>query len=284
MNVLSLFDGMSCGQLALQKANIHVDNYFASEIEVPAIKVAKHNFPDMIHLGDVTEIKGEDLPKIDLLIGGSPCQGFSFAGKQLNFDDERSVLFFEYVRLLKECKPKYFLLENVNMKQEYQDVINNELGCRPIEINSRLVSAQNRVRLYWTNIPFVGMPKDKGIMFDDILETSGVIGRVVGRRINEYGKRDDLNTNIERVQRFEARVDGKSGCLTTTPKDNMVIDKKYYVSDKQMERLNVDDIDRCGGVSFERPGKEWDKCSALLARHYKGISGKQHYPVVLRSA
>jgi DNA (cytosine-5)-methyltransferase 3A len=123
MNVLSLFDGMSCGQIALQRAGIKVDKYFASEVDKYAIQVAKTNFPNTLHVGDVTQVKGSDLPAIDLLIGGSPCQGFSFAGKQLNFDDPRSRLFFEYVRLLKECKPKYFLLENVKMKKEFQDVI-----------------------------------------------------------------------------------------------------------------------------------------------------------------
>ena len=118
MNVLSLFDGMSCGQIALNRAGISYDKYYASEIDKHAIKVTQHNYPDTIQIGDVTKVKGTDLPKIDLLIGGSPCQGFSFAGKQLNFDDPRSKLFFEFVRLLKECKPKYFLLENVKMKKE----------------------------------------------------------------------------------------------------------------------------------------------------------------------
>ena len=137
MNVLSLFDGMSCGRLALERAGFPIHNYFASEIDKYAIQVAKANFPDTVHLGDVTGVKTHKngelfVPldrgyKIDLLIGGSPCQGFSFAGRQLNFDDPRSKLFFEFVRLLKALKPKYFLLENVNMKQEYQDVISDLL-------------------------------------------------------------------------------------------------------------------------------------------------------------
>lgn len=184
MNVLSLFDGMSCGQIALKKLGIPVKNYFASEIDKFAIKVAKANFPDMIHLGDVQNVKtsGEyNKPhylidefrcghKIDLLIGGSPCQGFSFAGKQLNFDDPRSKLFFEYVRLLKDLKPKYFMLENVKMSKQSQQIITDYLGVEPIEINSNLVSAQNRRRLYWTNIPVDGLPEDKGIVLADILE------------------------------------------------------------------------------------------------------------------
>ena len=170
MNVLSLFDGMSCGRIALERAGIQVDNYYASEIDKYAITIAKKNYPDTQHIGDVTQVNAADLPKIDLLIGGSPCQGFSFAGRQLNFDDPRSALFFEYVRLLKETKPTYFLLENVRMKQEYQDVISEQLGVKPVKINSSLLSAQNRVRLYWTNIPNVTAPKDKGITLADIID------------------------------------------------------------------------------------------------------------------
>ena len=171
MNVLSLFDGISCGQVALERAGIKVDNYFASEIDKYAIKVTQKNYPNTIQLGDVCNIKCNELPKIDLLIGGSPCQGFSFAGKQLNFNDPRSKLFFEFTRILKEVNPKYFLLENVKMKKEYQDVISKHLGVEPIEINSALVSAQDRKRLYWTNIPNISKPDDKGILLSDILET-----------------------------------------------------------------------------------------------------------------
>lgn len=169
MNVLSLFDGMSCGQIALDRAGIKVDKYFASEIDKYAIKVTQSNYPDTIQLGSVLDVKGKDLPKIDLLIGGSPCQGFSFAGKQLNFNDPRSKLFFEFVRVLKECQPKYFLLENVKMKQEYKDAITELLGYEPRLINSALISAQNRERLYWTNIDFGKKPKDKGILLKDIV-------------------------------------------------------------------------------------------------------------------
>lgn len=170
INVLSLFDGMSCGQIALDQSGIEVDKYYASEIDKYAIEIAKKNYPNTMHVGDVTKVDGTQLDKIDLLIGGSPCQGFSFAGKQLNFNDPRSALFFEFVRLLKETKPKYFLLENVRMKKEFQDIITEHLGVEPIMINSALVSAQNRVRLYWTNIPNITQPKDKGIVLKDVLE------------------------------------------------------------------------------------------------------------------
>lgn len=169
MNILSLFDGMSCGQIALNQLGVKYDKYFASEIDKHAIKVTQHNFPNTIQLGDVKEIKGSDLPKIDLLIGGSPCQGFSFIGKQLNFNDERSKLFFEFVRLLEECEPTYFLLENVKMKKEYKDIISNYLGVEPIIINSNLTSAQNRLRLYWTNIPINEQPEDRHISIDDVI-------------------------------------------------------------------------------------------------------------------
>jgi len=170
MNVLSLFDGMSCGRIALERLGIKVDNYYASEIDKYAIQVSQANYPDIIQVGDVTELDTSTLPKIDLIMGGSPCQGFSFAGKQLAFDDPRSALFFEFVRCVKELQPKYFLLENVRMKKEYLDVISEYMGVEPIMINSALVSAQNRVRYYWTNIPNIEQPEQRGIVLRDILE------------------------------------------------------------------------------------------------------------------
>lgn len=170
INVLSLFDGMSCGQVALNKLGIEYDNYYASEIDDMSIRVTQYNFPNTIQLGDVTMIKGFSLPKIGLLIGGSPCQSFSNAGNGKGFDGE-SGLFWEYVRVLKETKPTYFLLENVKMKKEWQDIISAELGTQPIKINSNLVSAQNRERLYWTNIPNITQPKDKGIYINNILDS-----------------------------------------------------------------------------------------------------------------
>jgi site-specific DNA-cytosine methylase len=170
MKVLSLFDGMACGYEALERAWIKVDKYYASEIDKYAIQIATNNHPDIIEIWDVCNVKWEDYQDIDLLIWGSPCQWFSVAGKMLNFNDPRSKLFFEYVRILREVKPKYFLLENVKMKKEWQDIISRELWVEPIEINSSLVSAQNRRRLYRTNIPNVSQPKDKGILLKDILE------------------------------------------------------------------------------------------------------------------
>ena len=180
MNVLSLFDGISCGQVALERAGIKVDNYFASEIDKNAIKVTMKNYPNTIQLGDVTKISYKNgvlysengkfnVGKIDLLIGGSPCQGFSFAGKQLNFEDPRSKLFFEYERILKEVNPEYFLLENVKMKKEYKDVISECLNVEPIMINSSLVCAAERKRYYWSNIPNITQPNDLKIILKDIV-------------------------------------------------------------------------------------------------------------------
>ena len=185
MNVLSLFDGMSCGRIALDKAGVNIDNYFASEIDKHAIKVSKFNYPDIIQIGNVSNVTFKNgtlytengvfvCGKIDLLLGGSPCQGFSMAGKQLAFDDDRSKLYFEYERLLKEIQlenPQVkFLLENVRMKQEYKDVISERLGVRPISVNSSLVSAQNRYRNYWTNIDNVNPPEDRHILLSDIVQ------------------------------------------------------------------------------------------------------------------
>ena len=172
MKVLSLFDGISCGMVALERAGIQVDRYVAYEIDPYAIKVSKKNYPQIEHCGDVTTADFTQYEGFDLVIGGSPCQGFSIAGKQLNFNDPRSRLYFEFERAVKEVKPKYFLLENVKMKKEFADVITERLGVEPIEINSNLLSAQNRKRIYWTNIPGVTTPTDLGILLEHIVHES----------------------------------------------------------------------------------------------------------------
>lgn len=175
MKVLSLFDGMSCGRIALERAGIPSNQYYASELDKYAIKVAQANYPDTIQLGDVTKWRDWDIDwgSIDLLIGGSPCQGFSFAGKRLAFDDPRSKLFFVYVDILNHIRALNpdvkFMLENVKMKREHMDVISDYLGLEPVFINSSLVSAQNRQRYYWANWEF-GEPKDKGITWGEIRE------------------------------------------------------------------------------------------------------------------
>jgi len=166
--VLSLFDGISCGQQALKELGIPVKEYYASEIDKYAIQVTQVNHPNTIQIGDVTKIKVADLPQIDLLIGGSPCQSFSISGDRSGFDGS-SKLFWEYVRLVKECKPKYFLLENVEMKKEWEQVITDALGVEPIHIDSGLFTAQRRPRVYWCNWN-VEQPSNNGLMFRDIYQ------------------------------------------------------------------------------------------------------------------
>ena len=179
MKVLSLFDGMACGRIALEQLGIPIEKYYASEVDKYAIQVAQANFPDIIQVGDVCDLDPKNYMDVDLIQAGSPCQGFSMAGKQLAFDDPRSALFFEFIRLLKAIKPKYFLLENVKMKKEFLQVISEQVsacypeiifGIEPIFINSSLVSAQSRQRYYWTNIPGIQQPEDRGIVLKDILE------------------------------------------------------------------------------------------------------------------
>ena len=228
MNVLSLFDGMSCGRIALDKLGIQVDNYFASEVDKYAIQVAQTNYPDTIHLGDVRDVRtsegmlyvteGDGCPhyEIDLLMGGSPCQGFSFAGSQLNFDDPRSKLFWEFVRLKNELQPQYFLLENVRMAQRSQDVITEALGVEPIAINSNLVSAQNRYRLYWTNIPF-DMPTDRGITMNDILEGDWYSDRDKSHCLDaNYFKGGNLRSYFTKHRRLVSVRQMSKGMVTTS--------------------------------------------------------------------
>lgn len=237
MRVLSLFDGICCGHLALERAGIKIDSYDAYEIEKNAIKATETNFPDVVQHGDVTiedftKYKG----KIDLLIGGSPCTNLSMAGNGQGLKGSQSKLFYEYARAIKEAQPKYFLLENVIMKKEWEDIITNILGVEPIEINSSLVSAQNRRRLYWTNIPNVTLPEDKKITLEDILEDiefpnpAAIRGRrlnkatIVGRRLDENGHRKDTDKTIPITQCLEVRATNtdKSNCLTTVDKDNVL--------------------------------------------------------------
>ena len=200
MRVLSLFDGMSCARIALDRAGIPVTSYKASELDKYAMKVSGANYPDIEQLGDVCDVKAKDVGSIDLLIGGSPCQGFSFAGKQLNFDDPRSKLFFEFVRLKDEINPGFFILENVRMKQESQDIISKYLGVEPVRFNSSLVSAQNRQRLFWTNIDF-DLPDDKGIILADILE-NGITDRQKSHCLDaNYFKGGNLKSYFEKRRR-----------------------------------------------------------------------------------
>jgi DNA (cytosine-5)-methyltransferase 3A len=172
MNVLSLFDGISCGQIALNRAGIEYNKYFASEIDKHAITVTQHHYPNTIQLGSIVGLDTKTLPKIDLVIGGSPCQSFSRSGDNSGFDG-KSGLFWEYIRVLNEVKPKYFLLENVVMKKEWEKIITDTIGFEPIMIDSKFFSAQKRQRLYWTNIPFDKNIEDRNINILDILNPIG---------------------------------------------------------------------------------------------------------------
>jgi DNA-cytosine methyltransferase len=248
LNVLSLFDGISCGQIALERAGIPVDKYFASEIDKNAIKVAQHNYPETVQLGDVTKVSTKDLPQIGLILAGSPCQGFSFAGKQLNFEDPRSKLFFEFVRLLKEVRETnpdvLFLLENVKMKKEYQKTISDLVGVEGIEINSSLLSAQNRKRIYWTNIPNVTVPKDIGLKLQDIVEANAdyvfidpekTQNQVFNKNYLQY----DMNGLGNKSQSQRASfLHCKSLCLDTTAHSNAKIFDNGRV--RKMTRLEVE--------------------------------------------
>jgi DNA (cytosine-5)-methyltransferase 3A len=247
MNVLSLFDGMSCGQQALERAGFKVDNYFASEIDKYAIQVTMANYPNTKQLGSVVNVDGHSLPKIDILIGGSPCQSFSFAGKRkgMSTKDEQEILtlehylelkaegfefegqsylFWEYMRLLNEIKPKYFLLENVMMGEKWEKVLSKAIGVKPIMINSALVSAQNRQRLYWTNIGLepaglfghlestIRQPKNKKIFLKDILEQNVPSKFFLSDKIIK----GFLNKPADWAKCFVPKdINGKSDCLTT---------------------------------------------------------------------
>lgn len=260
MNVLSLFDGMSCGRIALERLGIQVDNYYASEIDKYAIQVSQANYPDIIQVGDVTELDTSTLPKIDLIMGGSPCQGFSFAGKQLAFDDPRSALFFEFVRCVEELKPKYFLLENVRMKKEYLDVISEYMGVEPIMINSALVSAQNRVRFYWTNIPGIEQPEQRGIVLRDILET-------------ETDERPVKDT--KRNQRHYKNEDEKSLCMTATMYKGAgnngmtLVPNKQYISKQSVEKY-VEDVNAEFNDPYNKKTVKGDKSTTLRTNSSNG--------------
>jgi len=226
INVVSLFDGMSCLQIALERAGIPVDWYYASEIHGPAIKATINNYPDTVHLGDVREVCAEELPPITLLAGGSPCQNLSMAvveRKEFNqgLDGEKSKLFYEFVRLLEEIKPKYFLLENVaSMKDVDRDIITKCLGVNPIMIDSAHYSAQQRQRFYWTNIP-VDIAEGSGKLLKDIMQPASEIPEKEWYRDREMENFDDkknvIGTIPFRTHDMLKRVynpHGKCGTLT----------------------------------------------------------------------
>ena len=285
ITVLGLFDGMSCGQLALQRAGIPVEKYYSSEIDKYAIAITEKNFPNTIQLGDILALTADELPKIDLLIGGSPCQSFSVAGDGTGFDG-KSKLFFEFVRLLKQLKPKYFLLENVKMKGEWRDIITEILGVAPIEINSKLLSGQHRRRNYWTNIPGITQPDDLGITLSSLLdslpesgdqnygervagngksilleptgfpytfyETRTEAGKAERRRLRKLLGRDTTPRGAKYKIYLPLRTD-KSNCIVATPSqldyivDNQGNYRKLFIN--ELEKLQTLPVNYTEGVS-----------------------------------
>jgi len=270
MNVLSLFDGMSCGQQALERAGIKVDNYFASEIDKYAIQVTMANYPNTIQLGSVVNVVGENLPKIDILIGGSPCQSFSFAGKRkgMSTKDEQEILtlehylrlksegfefegqsylFWEYMRLLNEVKPKYFLLENVMMGKKWEKILSEAIGVKPIMINSSLVSGQNRKRLYWTNIGLsndglfgesisgIEQPIDKGILLKDILEENVEPKYFLSEKMNVWLERHSKKRGSKYKKTIGDRVES---CLTVSGQCAVNLSADFILEPKEIIQLN----------------------------------------------
>lgn len=294
INVLSLFDGMSCGRIALERAGIPVNQYYASEIDKHAIKVSKTNWTDVVHIGDVTKVSYKDgvlhtengdfnVSNIDLVIGGSPCQGFSFAGKQLNFDDTRSRLFFEFVRLLKETKAANFLLENVVMKQEYQNIITEHLGVAPVIINSSLVSAQNRKRLYWVST-VIDTLVDKCIVLGDIVDDNETNYRYVDKYKLVNCKHSltymqyDMHGKGHNSQSQRAYfLSGKHGCLDTkaqgTSKILLENNIVRHTSVAECEKLQTVPVGYTSSVSdsqrYKMLGNGWTV--DIIAHILKGI-------------
>lgn len=315
MNVLSLFDGMSCGRIALRELGIEPEHYYASEIDKFAISQTRLNFPDTIHLGDVTKWREWEIDwgTIDLILAGSPCQGFSFAGKQLAFDDPRSKLFFVFVDILNHVKALnpdvFFLLENVNMKKEHMRVITEYCGVHPVNINSNLVSAQNRNRWYWTNIRTrkVGLfgeihsdipqPKDEGILLRDILEEE------VDEKYYLSEKAIRYISNDKRMEKRFTQIDGdKAPCLLAgghgagnhsdmdlilqrprgNNKGNVFRGKTPTLSSNAWEQNNVlhsiiqlNESKESGGIQPYQQNRVYDangQCPALLAE----MSGRSH--------
>jgi DNA-cytosine methyltransferase len=254
INVLSLFDGISCGQIALERAGLEVENYFASEIDKDAIKITMANYPNTKQLGSVTKIKGTDLPQVDLLIGGSPCQSFSNAGRGEGFDG-KSGLFWEYVRILNETKPTYFLLENVKMKKEWQDIISEAIGVEPIEINSKFFVPQNRPRLFWTNIKIENIPNTFNHCLNDILEEASSEYYLTEKQKSKL----DLNYkwSENEIIRHKAgkhqqdniyRYDGLMACLSASHHGAARHLTKTYLPNGEIRRLTENEVEKLQSV------------------------------------
>jgi len=288
MKVLSLFDGISCARVALERAGIPVEAYYASEIDKYAVQVSQKNYPSIVHVGDVKsinkEVRKEYLTvwdeKIDLLIGGSPCQDLSIAKKdRKGLDGERSGLFWEYVRILKEVKPKYFILENVaSMPKEAKAIITEALGVEPIMINASLVSAQNRKRLFWTNIPNVTLPEDRGILLKDVLE-NGDTDRLKSYCIDaNYFKGTNLEQYLKKARRQVIFN------YSSSQRVNRVEDRFYESGNKKSHTLTSSGGSRhksFTGVYDNEIRKltpiECERLQGLPDNYTEGISNTQRY-------
>ena len=249
INVLSLFDGICSGRVALQRAGIPINKYYASEIDKYAIMITQNNFPDTIQLGDVTKWEDWDIDwsSIDLLIGGNPCVSWSVAGKQLGTEDPRGQLLFDYVNILHHIQKHNpnvkFLVENVKMKQEFQDIFSDMLGVQPIEINSALVSAQNRKRLYWTNWEF-GQPEDKHIMLKDVVHEYSKVDRDKSLCLDaNYYKGGNLKQYYEKHRR-QLAFEWLNEYIVPFDKTLQILDKEvergkvgYFGKDSQANRV-----------------------------------------------
>jgi len=238
MNVLSLFDGISCARVALDRAGIEVNAYMSAEIEKNAIKISDKNYPDIIRVGSVVGLEVEG--QVDLLIGGSPCQDLSIAKKdRKGLGGDRSGLFWEYVRLKNECKPTYFILENVaSMPKKDKDIITREMGVEPVMFNASLVSAQSRKRLFWTNIPFT-LPEDKGILLKDILQPDGEVDE---RMLVKGGKSACIDANYHKGSSVDHSIRKKVRTMVKTAQTGRNETKKLgYVNDKDHQANRVYD-------------------------------------------
>lgn len=276
INVLSLFDGMSCGQIALNKAGIDYENYFASEIDEKAMFITQKNYPNTKQLGSVVELKGNDLPKIDLLFGGSPCQSFSSFGNGKGFEG-KSGLFWEFVRVLNEVKPTYFLLENVNMKQEWKDIISEALGVQPISFNSNLVSAQNRDRLYWTNIKF-DLANDKNINYQDILENLP-FREIPNCFYKNWGNKMRIDKGLNWVNNKKSNCLTTKNCHTNQYLLNKDKTKCRLMNVNEYEKLQTVPIDYTKGVSnqerFKMLGNGWTV--DVIAHIFSFLRGEEKF-------
>lgn len=270
MKVLSLFDGISCGRIALDRAGIKVDKYYASEVDKYAIKVSSNNYPDIIQIGEVTKIDFSNYTDVNMIIAGSPCQGFSLSGRQLNFNDERSKLFFEFVKAVQTIKPKYFLLENVCMKKEYENIISELVGVEPVKINSSLVTAQSRNRLYWTNINFDKNIIDKKLLLKDVLD-------------DEYTNKEKLSELV--LNRFKY-VNSSTHIGTTKPDFRKIGQRDLvYGDNNKMGCLMASDYKQPkqvmhNGVIRKISPEECEKLQTIPVGYTKGVSNTQRYKMI----